>query len=204
MKNKWKEWLAISGAALLISLTGTFVIYQFCPKLLCVVVHDVQATGQEAPCARDVAEESITVPIVPTGRYLKNIAISVSRKGEPSRLLAVLEKDGRTVARENIALSEKMKKEYCRLDIEAWVKPGEEYQLTLSFPAEEATEGTTMTYSQDAGPYLQCVYGSYSKKLLALWAFVFFIGGFYLTNSIISKGNIKSSEIDSVKKTKEK
>ena len=207
MKNNWTAILKLCILSGVISIVCTWGVYQFFPKFLCYVVYDVHESDLQEQWDRIISNEEYIETFTPTNSYIKTIAISITtQKGDEEYEGYVVGRltDGRgkLIAQDKYLLSAGMSHEYCEFEIEKWVTPGEEYQFCLVFPEEENVSVTFC--AADAGPaehvnlqgkqqsetrnmYLRYIYGTYSKKLLAIWLLVFFIGAYLLTEQLIYK-----------------
>ncbi len=207
MKNKLKDIIILCIASGVISVVCTLGVYYLFPQYLCYTTYDVHASDLQGKEEKSVAGAEYVETFIPTSSYLKNIAISVTTdKSDESYEEYVVGKltdaSGKVIARDSCELSAGMSLEYCEFNIEKWVTPGEEYQLLLDFPEREDVYVTFC--AADAGPdehvklegglsdaenmYMRYIYGTYSKKLLLIWAVVFFVGAYFLIEEVKKSG----------------
>lgn len=207
MKNKIKDIIILCIVSGVISVIGTLGVYYLFPQYLCYAIYDVHASDLHGKEEKPVAGGEYVETFIPTSPYLKNIAISVTTEKsdeiyEEYVVGKLTDASGKVIARDSCELSAGMSLEYCEFTVEKWVTPGEEYQLWLDFPEREDVLVTFCV--TDAGPaehvsltgglsdkenmYMRYTYGTYSKKLLAIWAVAFFVGAYFLIEEVKKSG----------------
>lgn len=213
MKNKWKSVLLLLGASCLAALVCTFCIYKIFPQYLCYAVYGVSESElYESESRRIAPGASYTEYFTPLNAYLKSIAFNLeSGMGENSGELnyikgTLLDEEGKAVAKNRILAEASDTSVYCEFPIEKWVEPGRQYRFVMEFPDSgelyvtfgpddigPAEHGRLLqgTESADFGMYLRYVYGSYSKKLLALWFLIFFVSAYLLGECFLNYGKQK-------------
>ncbi len=213
MKNTLKRILILSAISLLIALVGTLLIYKVFPQYLCYEVYDVHEGNVTSYEDRKVLPgEQYEVAFIPQMEYIKSIAINVNQSltaGEishtqPYEITATLTDGQGKVLTEDTYVIEKndvRTRIYCDFVVEKWMKPEEQYLLTIRFPNENSVYATFI--GQDAcseehislqkngelcndALYMRYVYGTYSKKILVLWFAVFFLISYWLGNAVTS------------------
>lgn len=183
----------------------TGILYRCFPQFLCYAVYDV--------CASDLYQRedrlmepgsSLVEAFVPRYPYLTGIRIQVDRAGSGDHgnviIGRLLDPGRKTLAESRFAPEDA----FFEFRFDRWVRVGEEYRLEVIFPEENKTAVPTTFGPKDIGPeehralyidgekagqavYAEYIYGTYSKKLLAFWFFVFFLGGTLLGDTVWSR-----------------
>lgn len=216
MKNKLIDIIILCIISGVISIACTWCVYNVFPQFLCYAVYDVHESNLQEKEDKPVSGQEYVETFVPVNSYIKTIAISVTTEDnddvyEDYIVGKLIDNNGKTLAQDKYEISSGMSLEYCEFEFEKWVMPGEEYQFVLTFPEREDVLVTFC--SLDAGPvehvslqggqqsdvenmYMRYVYGTYSKKLLAIWLLGFFIGAYFVVEQIshMLKGKRTSKE----------
>lgn len=204
MKNKLIDIIILCIISGVISIACTWCVYNVFPQFLCYAVYDVHESNLQEKEDKPVSGQEYVETFVPVNTYIKTIAISVTTEDnddvyEDYIVGKLIDNNGKPLAQDEYEISPGMSLEYCEFEFEKWVTSGEEYQFVLTFPEREDVLVTFC--SADAGPvehvslqggqqsdaenmYMRYVYGTYSKKLLAIWLLGFFIGAYFVVEQI--------------------
>lgn len=210
MRDKIKGLIPLLIFGIVISVVGTCIIYRQFPQFLCYAIYDVKASDlYESGNRQMVPGDSLEESFVPGFDYLTAVRIHVERDGIEEADNIVI---GRLINAKQKVLAEASfmpKDEFFEFEFDRWVDTGEEYKLQIVFPEDNATAITTTFGPADIGPdehralyvngvqddgaiYTEYVYGTYSKKLLAFWLLIFFLGGMMIGDAVFYKKNIKN------------
>lgn len=213
MKNALKRILILSAFSVLTAILGTLLIYKVFPQYLCYEVYDVSEGNVTSYEDRKVlAGEQYEVIFVPQKEYIKNIAININQSltagemehSQPYEIAATLtDGQGKVLTEDTYVIkkSDVRTRIYCDFVVEKWIKPEEQYLLTIRFPNENSVYATFI--GQDACSaehislqkngelcndilYMRYVYGTYSKKILVLWFAVFFVIFYWIGEAVTS------------------
>ena len=198
MKSGWKGFFVLLGVSGVLAFLGAYVVYKFFPQYLCYVVYDVSEADLYEKEEKAVASGAqYTEYFVPQNAYLKSIIVSMGVKTAKSDMddgqyvaASLVDEENNVLAESKLWVEASDKLSFCEFEIERWVDSEGVYGLVLEF---SDSGGVFVTFvPSDAGPqehqrliyenevlgeniYLQYVYGSFSKKLLAMWFLVFFV-----------------------------
>lgn len=202
MKNKWGKLALLTAGGLIFSILCTGIVYWYFPQYLCYAVYGVsEGDLYQSEEEKMVPGTLLTEYFVPCNRYLTGVAIGVQREDNDNAVMGrLLDGQGKVLAEDQFALNDT---DY-RFLFDKWVKPGQQYQLEILFPESNQSaviltfgpEGTGAgehigSYAGgeplDEVPYISYIYGTYSRKLLAFWFSVLFLGGFMIGETILYK-----------------
>lgn len=208
MENKWRKLVLLVLGGLIFSTVSTGIMYWFFPQYLCYAVYDVS----EGNVYRLEEEEMVpgtllTEYFVPGNQYLTGVGMEAQREDNDNVVIGrLLDGQGKVVAESQFALRDA---DY-RFLFHKWVEPEQQYQLEIQF-SENNQSAVTMTFGpEDSGagehvksciggnpwdkvPYIYYIYGTYSRKLLAFWFIVLFLGGFMIGETILYKRTMHGS-----------
>ncbi|MCM1551682.1 MAG: hypothetical protein NC092_03210, partial [Butyrivibrio sp.] len=142
----------------------------------------------------------LTEQFIPRYRYLTGVTIGAKRENSDNRLVGRLRNEqGRVIAESQFDLRDT---DYT-FTFDEWVKPEQQYQLEVLFPDDNPSPVTITFGPGDSAPnehqmsyigdtpsddalYIRYIYGTYSRKLLAFWLIILFVGGFMIGETILS------------------
>lgn len=209
--------IIISG---LVGLLCTYSLYAFCPRFLCYVVYDVRESDSALIENKTVeGNAQYTEYFKPVNSYIKSIYIHVKSAKAPEdtaeRICGTLiDRNGKIVKESFYEIENAIRNLYCEFPIEKWVEDGQEYQFVITFPDCDDIEITfgpceigpdehvRLLYNGeeiDENIFLRYSYGTYSKKLLAMWFLVFFISSYLLGESCIKRFRDRKAVTDNRK-----
>ena len=210
MKDKLMGLTQMLIFGIVIGVLGTFLVYRQFPQFLCYTVYDVTQSDLNEKANHNMEPGTNLVEhFVPRNNYLMGVRIHVERDGieEEENIVIgrLLNSDGKVL----VESSFKPQDEFFEFEFDKWVDTEEQYQFEIFFPEENATAIATTFGPPDIGPdehralyiegvcaeeaiYAEYVYGTYSRKLLAFWFLVFFLGGMMIGDSIFYKKNNKN------------
>lgn len=209
MRNKIIGLIQLLIFGMVIGVVGTCMVYRQFPQFLCYAVYDVKASDLYQKDNQEMAPgSSLTESFVPRYDYLTAVRIHVEREGIEEAENVVI---GRLLNAEQKVLAEssfRPQDEFFEFEFNKWVDTEKEYKLEIVFPEENDTAIETTFGPADIGPdehralyvdgayadaalYTEYVYGTYSKKLLAFWFLIFFLGGMMIGDAILYKKNKK-------------
>lgn len=210
MKDKIKGLIPLLIFGIVVSVVGTCIIYRQFPQFLCYAIYDVRASDLYESRMRQMAPgDSVEESFVPSFDYLTAVRIHLDRDGIEDADNMVI---GRLLDSEEKILAEDSfvpQDEFFEFEFHKWVDTEAEYKLQIVFPKENTTVIETTFGPADIGPdehrslyvngvqdngaiYTEYVYGTYSKKLLAFWLMIFFLGGMMTGDAILYKKNNKN------------
>lgn len=181
----------------------TGLVYWRFPRFLCYAVYDVSESDLYQKENREMAPGTCLVEyFVPRYRYLTGVHIHVNqkRKEDSGNIVTgrLLDSKQRVLAQSGFAPED----EFFEFKFNRWVSTDEEYQMEIIFPEENGSPVITTFGPEDIGPdehralymngersgeaiYAEYVYGTYSRKLLAFWFLVFFLGGMMIGDTVL-------------------
>ncbi len=210
MRDKIKGLIPLLIFGIVVSVVGTCIIYRQFPQFLCYAIYDVKASDlYESENRQMVPGDSLEECFIPRLDYLTAVRIHVERDGieEADNIVIgrLLDSKQKVLAEADFAPQD----EFFEFEFHKWVDTKEEYKLQIVFPEENATAVATTFGPADIGPdehrtlyvngvqddsaiYTEYVYGTYSKKLLAFWLLIFFLGGMMIGDAVLYKKNNKN------------
>lgn len=208
MKSNWKKLFLLVLCGIVFSALSTGIIYRFFPQYLCYAIYAVsKGNAYQSEEKEMVPGTSLTEYFSPQNRYLAGVSIGVKREENDNAVTGrLLDEQGKVMAESQFTLQDV---DYT-FEFHEWVKPGQHYILEILFP--ESNQSTIMMVfsSEDSGtdehigsyidgnpsgeePYVEFIYGTYSRKLLAFWFIVLFVGGFMIGETVLYKLTIRGS-----------
>ena len=205
MKNNGRLLAGLLLFSLAAGVAGTMVIYKFFPKYLFHTVYMIHESGTDGEMEdKNIAGSTqYTEHFYPKLPYLKSIVLHMGSMDEVSEEIAgnmavdmkLLRDDGKVLAQSSL-LPEPMKGfRFQEFPMESWVESGREYRAVITFPDRSDLYITSSLTpigpgehaaleinGEESGEtlYIQYRYGTYSKKLLAVWFAVFFMAAFMI------------------------
>ena len=195
--------ILIFGIAIGVLCTG--LVYRCLPQYLCYVVYDVCESDLYQKENREMEPGAVLVEhFVPRYRYLTGICIHVDRKSSRGNgnivIGRLLDSKQRVLAESSFAPEEP----FFEFEFNRWVSTEEEYQLEIIFPEENGSAVMTTFGPEGIGPdehrtlyvngertgeavYAEYIYGTYSRKLLAFWFLIFFLGGMMIGDTVLHR-----------------
>lgn len=202
MDNKWKKLILLMVGGFLFSVIFTGIVYYFFPQYLCYAVYDAsEGNLYQAEEEGMASGRRLTEYFTPRHPYFTGVSIGVKREKNDNMVVGrLLDAQGKVVAESRFSLRDA---DYT-LYFHRWVEPGQQYQLEILFPKENQSEVMVTFGPEDSGageqeasyvdgepsdrvPYVCYIYGTYSRKLLAFWFMVFFLGGFMIGETVLYK-----------------
>ncbi|MCM1065038.1 MAG: hypothetical protein NC420_11330 [Eubacterium sp.] len=200
MKNKWGKLALLMMGGLVFGILCTGIVYWCFPQYLCYAVYDVGEGDFYQPEEEKIAPGTLlTEYFVPCNRYLTGVGIGTRREDKDNAVVGrLLDGQGKVLAEDQFTLRDVN----YSFTFDKWVKPGQQYQLEILFP-ESNQDVVTVTFGpegsgagehigsyagknlMDKVPYIYYIYGTYSRKLLAFWFIVLFLGGFMIGETIL-------------------
>lgn len=206
MRDKVIKGMLLSVSALLFGILLTGIVYRFFPQYLCYTVYDVSEGSLYQTKEMEIQPGmSLTEYFVPRNKYLMGISVGVVREDNGNVVAErLLDDQGKLLKEYRFALSDPS----YEFPFQKWVEPGRQYRLEILFPEENQSAVTIVSGPGDAGAaehvasYMDGVsmdqtlvtgyiYGAYSRKLLAFWFIVFFLGGFMIGETVLYKLKLK-------------
>lgn len=202
MKNKMRKLTLLLIGGIVFSLLSTGIIYFFFSQYLCFIVYDV---GESDLYKKEELEmyagSQLMEHFVPWNDYLIGVNIGVRREENDNEIIGRLwDNQGKMIAESSFSVRDVA----YEFTFQKWVKPGQEYQLEILLsdenqsaviitfgPNDSGAAEHGITYINgtplDKALYVRYIYGTYSKKLLAFWLLVFFLCGFMIGETALSK-----------------
>ncbi len=206
MKNKIKNAILLCSGAAVFAILATIVLYQCFPQLLYTVVYDVRQSDLYEKDVIEVAPGTTYTEIFsPEQPFVQAIGIHVSRKATEDKVIGRLyDEGGRLLGEDSFLLSDvdyqfafKKKLDTAKTyRLEIIFAEDNENSLMVTFGPEGIGPSEHISFQNDDQSsdrsaeeilYMEYVYGTYSKKLLALWALVFFISGLVVGETVMSQ-----------------
>lgn len=203
MRDKALGLIKILIFGIVIGVLCTWLVYWRLPQLLCYAVYDVCGSDLYQKEDREMDPGTYLVEhFVPRYRYLTGVYIHVNQNDSGNIVIGrLLDSRQRVLAESGFAPGD----EYFKFD--QWVSTEEEYQLEIMFPGGNGGAVTTTFGPEDIGPdehralyvngervgeavYAEYIYGTYSRKLLAFWFLVLFLGGMMIGDTVLHRKNI--------------
>lgn len=202
MGNKWRNLFLLLAGGFIFGVIFTGIVYRFFPRYLCYAVYDAsEGSLYQAKMEGMAPGERLTECFVPRFSYLTGVDVGVNREDNDNVVIGrLLDPQGKIVAESRFTLRAA---DYT-FSFHKWVEPGQRYQLEILFP-EENRSAVMVTFGPEASgagehqssyvdgeasdsiPFVRYVYGTYSRKLLAFWFMVLFLGGFMIGETILYK-----------------
>lgn len=192
MRSRLTELIKLFIFGVIIGGVCTCILYFIFPQFLCYTVYVVTGSNLSGIENREVNPGTCLVEeFTPQYNFLTGIIISVRREDSNDIIVGKLYNDRqRLLAKDQFTLRDTS----YEFGFYQWVTPGEKYRLEITFPEKNNNAVVTTFGSEDIGTlehisfyidgiqrqdafYIQYVYGAYSRKLLAFWFLVFFLGG---------------------------
>lgn len=202
MTNKWRKLVLTVMGGIVFSIALTSIMYRFFPQYLCYYVYDVSENNLYRTAEKEMFPGMfLTESFIPQYHYLTGIKIELGREDNDNMIIGrLLDGQGKIMAENRFTLRDM---EY-KFSFNKWVDPGQEYQLEIIFPEQNQGSVTVTFGSGDSGSeehensyingtlsedalYIRYIYGTYSRKLLAFWLIVLFLGGFMIGDTILYK-----------------
>lgn len=194
-KMSWKSVAALLLFGAAFTVAATLILYLCFPQFLYQLVYDVHESDLYEREVREVPPGTVfTETFSPAQPFVKAIGLHVERKSTDDEITGKLyDESGRLIAEDSFRLRNV---EYAfdfreRLDtdktyrLEIIVSEHNENPVRLTFGPEGIGPGEHISFGSDGNIlYMQYIYGTYSRKLLALWALVFAVAGLMLGESI--------------------
>lgn len=210
MKEKMIGLTRIMIMGIALGVLGTFLVYWQFPQFLCYTVHDTSQSDLYQKISHEMEPGTNLVEhFVPRNKYLTAVRIHVKREENEGEEDIII---GRLLNAEKQVLAEssfRPQDEFFEFKFHKWVNTTKEYQMEIIFPKENSHAITTTFGPSDIGPsehralyigdvcseetiYAEYIYGSYSRKLLAFWFLIFFLGGIMIGDALFCKKNQKN------------
>ena len=200
MKGKWIRAAVILLFTAVFTLLATAILYICFPHLLYRLTYDVYESDLYESRSREVyAGESFTETFSPELPFVMAIGLNVERRNRTDEIIGRLYDDsGKLIAEDSFNLIDVdynfsfMK----RLDtdktykLEILISENNKNPINLTFGPEDIGPSEHISF-EDSGEmseeilYTQYIYGTYSKKLVALWMLVFAVTGLILAESVV-------------------
>lgn len=192
MRDKVTGLIKMFIFGMIIGVACTCVLYRFFPQYLCYAVYDVGGDRLSDIENREVNPGTgLTEYFTPNHVFLTGIIVNAQRQDSEDVIECRLFNSRRKLLAEDMFTLRDPSYEF---RFNKWVTPGETYQLEITLPesntgaiittfgtAEIGTSEHISSYMDDVQTqdtlYIQYVYGTYSRKLLAFWFLMFFLGG---------------------------
>jgi len=202
MENKWRKLALLAAGGIVFSVVSTGIMYRFFPQYLCYAVYGVSDGELYQAEEKGMAPGTLlTECFVPQNGYLTGVSVGVRREENDNMVIGRL-LDGQGKVMDECYFTLKAI-DYSFLFNE-WVEPGQQYKLEILFPESNQSavmvifgpEGSgadehIISYVEgnpsDKELYAGYIYGTYSRKLLAFWFIVLFVGGFMIGETILYK-----------------
>lgn len=208
MKSKWRKLALLTAGGLVFSILCTGIMYWYFPQYLCYAVYGVSEGNLYQAEEEKIAPGTLlTECFAPCNRYLTGVAVGVQREDNDNAVTGrLLDGQGKVLAEDQFTLRDV---DY-RFLFDKWVEPGRQYQLEILFPESNQSVISLTFGPEDSGagehigsyigenpldkaPYICYIYGTYSRKLLAFWFIVLFLGGFMAGDTILYKITIHNN-----------
>ncbi len=202
MRDKVIKGMLLSLTAFLFGILLTGIVYRFFPQYLCYTVYAV--SGGSLYQTKEVEIQpgmSLTEYFIPQNKYLTGISVGVVREDNGNVVTGrLLDDQGKLLKEYRFSLSDP----FYEFPFQKWVEPGRQYRLEILFPEENQSAVKIVFGPSDVGaaehvvsyidgismdqtPAIGYIYGAYSRKLLAFWFIVFFVGGFMIGETVLYK-----------------
>ena len=209
MKNKMKKLSLLLMGGIVFSVISTGIVYRFFPQYLCYDVYSVSEGDLYQKEELDIYSGSqLKEYFVPRYDFLIGVSIGVKREDNDNEIIGrLLNNEEKMIAESSFSVRDVA----YDFMFQKWVEPGQEYQLEILFPEEnqsavvitfESNDSASTEHNEtyfdgtlsDKSPYICYIYGTYKKKLLAIWLIVLFLCGFMIGETILyeyEKRNLK-------------
>ena len=200
MKGKWIRAAVMLLFATVFTLLTTVILYTCFPHLLYRLTYDVYESDLYESRSREVyAGECFTQTFSPKYPFVMAIGLNVERKNRTDEIIGRLYDDsGKLIAEDSFNLMDEnynfsfMK----RLDtdktykLEVLISENNKNPINLILGLEDTGSSEHISFEDSdeiSGEilYTQYIYGTYSKKLMALWMLVFAVTGLILAESVL-------------------
>ncbi len=210
----WKNTAALLLFAAVFTVAGTGVLYLCFPQFLYQLTYDVHESDLFEREVRDVLPGTVfTEEFSPALPFVRAIGLHVERESTDDGIVGRLyDESGKLIAEDSFRLRNveyafdfgkrlNTDKTY-RLEITVPeynknpvrltfgpedIGPGEHssFRNGAAFGENEKADGQEGSLQQEI-PYMQYIYGTYSRKLLGLWVLVFAVTGLMLGESLLA------------------
>jgi hypothetical protein len=199
VKDKIKKTVGIYFFSIVFAVTATIILYEFFPQFLYKMTYDVHESNLYAKEVREVAPgEAFTETFSPQLSFLTAVGIHIVRERSDDKVVGRLyDEAGKLIAEESFMLKDV---DYRfsfmrRLDtdktysFEIFFPENNENSMEVTFGPEGIGPSEHISFSENGEAseniiYMQYVYGTYSKKLLALWGLMFWVAGLIIAESM--------------------
>lgn len=202
MRDKVKKGLLLSVTGFLFGVIFTGIVYRFFPQYLCYAVYGVSESDLYQKEELEMRPGMrLTECFVPQNRYLMKISVGAVRGDSDGVLIGRLsDGQGKVLEECQFALPDLV----YEFPFQTWVEPGQQYQLDILASEKNQSAVRIVLGPEDSGaaehvssyadgravdrvPAIGYIYGTYSRKLLAFWFIVFFLGGFMIGETVLYK-----------------
>lgn len=193
--------------ATLFMIFATLILVWACPKALYRLTYDVHTSDLYEKQEREIAPGSVLRETFrPQSSFIRSIGLHAARSTSPDSLQCILyNESGKSIARSSFCLQD----ETYAFTIDKRLDTSKQYVLEITAPTSNQ-ETITLTFGPaDIGPsehisfeasyevspedgenqqllYMEYIYGTYSKKLLAVWMLCFFTIGLFLGEQLLN------------------